>query len=29
MAQVMGRALYSEATPDGMGCNGCHAVDVK
>jgi hypothetical protein len=29
MAQVMGKELYSEANPTGMGCNGCHAVDMK
>jgi hypothetical protein len=29
MAEVMGRPTYSEQTPDGMGCNGCHAVAMK
>lgn len=29
MAQVMGREMRSETNPSGMGCNGCHAIDMK
>jgi hypothetical protein len=29
MAEVMGRETYSEQNPAGMGCNGCHAVEMK
>lgn len=28
-AQVMGKPLMSETEPNGMGCNGCHGVDMK
>lgn len=29
MAQVMGKPMMSKDEPNGMGCNGCHAVDMK
>lgn len=29
MAMAMGKELYSPENPNGMGCNGCHAVDMQ